>query len=48
MSFYRKAQNGFIKIAKSNKKKYMIIDNSLDTPKTEEIIFEKFIKVFNK
>ena len=38
----------FLKIAKINKKKYIIIDNSLDTPETEKIIFKKFIKVFNK
>ena len=47
-NFYDKVQKAFLKIAKTDKKKYIIIDNSLDTPETEKIIFEKFIKVFNK
>ena len=47
-NFYEKVQKAFLKIAKTNKKKYMIIDNSHDTPETEKIIFNKFIKVFNK
>lgn len=47
-NFYNKVQKAFLKIAKSDKKKYIIIDNSLDTPETEKIIFKKFIKVFNK
>ncbi len=46
--FYDKVQKAFLKIAKTDKKKYIIIDNSLDTPETEKIIFKKFIKVFNK
>ncbi len=47
-NFYDKVQKAFLKIAKTDKKKYIIIDNSLDTPETEKIIFKKFIKVFNK
>ena len=47
-NFYNKVQKAFLKIAKTDKKKYIIIDNSLDTPETEKIIFKKFIKVFNK
>ena len=47
-AFYMKAQNAFLKIAKTNKKKYIIIDNSLDTPDTEKIIFNKFISILNK
>ena len=47
-SFYNRVQKAFLKIAKTNKKRYIIIDNSLDTPKTETIIFKEFIKVFNK
>ena len=47
-SFYGRVQRAFLKIAKTNKKKYFIIDNSLDTTETENIIFKKFIKVFNK
>ena len=47
-NFYNRVQKAFLKIAKTNEKKYIIIDNSLDTPKTETIIFKEFIKVFNK
>ena len=47
-NFYNRVQKAFLKIAKTNKKRYIIIDNSLDTPKTETIIFKEFIKVFNK
>ena len=42
--FYKKAQDGFIKIAKGNKKRYVILDNSLDNHTTERIIFRKVIK----
>ena len=48
MNFYNKVQKAFLKIAKTDKKKYTVINNSLDTPETEKIIFKKFIKVFNK
>ena len=47
-NFYDRVQKAFLKIAKTDKKKYTIVDNSLDTPETEKIIFKKFIKVFNK
>ena len=47
-NFYVRVQKAFLKIAKSDKKKYTIIDNSFDTPKTEKIIFKEFIKVFDK
>ena len=47
-NFYDRVQKAFLKIAKSDKKKYTIIDNSFDTPKTEKIIFKEFIKVFDK
>ena len=47
-NFYDKVQKAFLKIAKTDKKKYIIIDNSLDTPETEKIIFKKFIKAFSK
>ena len=46
--FYDRVQKAFLKIAKTDKKKYIIIDNSLDTSETEKVIFKKFIKVFNK
>jgi dTMP kinase len=47
-NFYNKVQKAFLKIAKSNKRKYMVVDNSFDTPRTEEIIYKKFIKTYSK
>ena len=38
-SFYNNAQKAFIKIAKKNKKKYFILDNSNNDRKIEKIIF---------
>ena len=46
-NFYIKAQNAFIKIAKKNKKRYIIIDNSQDSKETEKIILNKFVKFIN-
>ena len=46
--FYQKVQRAFIKIAKTNKKKYVVLDTSEDSLETEKIIFKKFIKVLNK
>jgi dTMP kinase len=46
--FYENVQRSFIKIAKKNKKRYFLIDNSKDSPEVEKIIFNKFIKIFNK
>ncbi len=46
--FYNKVQKAFLRIAKSNKRKYMVVDNSFDTPRTEEIIYKKFIKTYSK
>ena len=47
-NFYIKVQNAFIKIAKKNKTRYFVLDNSKDSKETEKIIFDKFIKVFTK
>ena len=47
-SFYIKAQNSFIKIAKKNKKRYFIIDNSKDSTNVEKIILNKFIEVLKR
>ena len=46
--FYKKVQNAFIQIAKKNRKKYLVLDNSTDSDITEKIIFNKFIEVLNK
>ena len=47
-NFYSKVQKAFIKISKNNKQRYMLIDNSKDTPEVEKIIFSKFMKLLNK
>ena len=39
--FYIKAQNAFIKIAKKNKKRYLVLDNSEDSKETEKKILKK-------
>tara|TARA_B100000686_G_scaffold311275_1_gene354739 strand:+ start:265 stop:915 length:651 start_codon:yes stop_codon:yes gene_type:complete len=46
--FYVKAQNAFIKIAKKNKNKYFVIDNSKDSIETEKSILTKYLSVLNK
>ena len=47
-TFYSKVQNAFIKIAKKNKKRYFILDNSKDSKETEKIILNRFIKILYK
>ena len=47
-NFYTKVQNAFIKIAKKNKKRYFIVDNSIDSHETEKIILKKFIEKLSK
>ena len=46
--FYIKAQKAFIKIAKKNKTRYFVLDNSKDSEETEKIILNKFIQVLSK
>ena len=46
-SFYVKAQNSFLKIAKNNRR-YFVIDNSFDSKNVEMIILKKFLERFNK
>ena len=46
--FYIRAQNAFIKIAKKNKKKYSILDNSKDSDEIERVILKRFNKVLEK
>ena len=46
--FYIKAQKAFIKIAKKNKTRYFVLDNSNDSDETERIILNKFIQVLSK
>ncbi len=47
-NFYVKVQNSFIKIAKSNKRRYVILDNTQDNNKIESIIFQNFLKALNR
>ena len=46
--FYIQAQKAFIKIAKKNKTRYFVLDNSNDSEETEKIILNKFIQVLSK
>ena len=43
--FYRKVQNGFIKLSKMNKKKYQIIDSNLDIIKNKSLVLDKINKL---
>ena len=47
-NFYARVQNAFLKIAKTNTRRYFVVDNSVDSKETEKIIFNKFLKVINK
>jgi thymidylate kinase len=47
-NFYIRVQKAFIKLAKKNKKRYFLIDNSNDSKETEKIILTKFMKTLNK
>tara|TARA_Y100000590_G_scaffold216189_1_gene244961 strand:- start:9558 stop:10214 length:657 start_codon:yes stop_codon:yes gene_type:complete len=44
-AFYVKAQKAFIKIAKKNKKRYVILDNSLDSSNNEKLILNKILNI---
>ena len=46
-NFYAKVQNSFLKIAKKNKKRYFVIDNSDDSPHIERVIFNKCNKILS-
>jgi|TARA_B100001146_G_scaffold165044_1_gene145918 dTMP kinase len=46
--FYIKVQKAFIKIAKKDKRRCLIIDNSRDSKVTEQKILEKFLSKLNK
>jgi len=45
MNFYNKVQKGFLKLAKSNKKSYKIIDSNLDIKKNEHFIINQIKKL---
>ena len=44
-NFYNKVQKGFLKLAKSNKKSYKIIDSNLDIKKNEDLIINQLKKL---
>ena len=46
-SFYETVQKGFIKISKKNKKRYVVLDSSEDSPHLEKIILKKFLQTLN-
>jgi len=45
MSFYKKVQSGFVKIANQNKKKYLKINSNIDIAINKEIIIKKINKL---
>ena len=45
MNFYNKVQKSFLKLAKSNKKSYKIIDSNLDIKKNEDLIINQIKKL---
>ena len=45
INFYNKVQKGFLKLAKSNKKSYKIIDSNLDIKKNEDLILNQLNKL---
>ncbi len=47
ISFYKKIQNGFIKIAEKNKEKYLIINSNDSILKNKKIILNKTNKLLN-
>ena len=47
ISFYKKIQNGFIKITKKNKKKYLIINSNDSILKNKKIILNQTNKLLN-
>ena len=45
MNFYNKVQKGFLKLSRSNKKLYQIIDSNLNIKKNEDLIINKIKKL---
>ena len=45
INFYNKVQKGFLKLAKSNKKSYKIIDSNLDIKKNEDLVIHQLKKL---
>ena len=47
-NFYSRVQNAFLRLAKNNKNKYFVIDNSKDTSSVEKIILKKIKEKLKK
>ena len=47
-NFYIKVQNAFLKLARKNKKRYFVLDNSKDSNVIEKIIMKKFLSKLMK
>jgi dTMP kinase len=47
-NFYIKVQNAFLKLARKNKKRYFVLDNSKDSNVVEKIILKKFLSKLMK
>ena len=47
-NFYQRVQKAFIKISKSNKRRYLLVDTSSDDDEAEKIIFNRFINKIEK
>ena len=45
INFYNKVQKGFLKLAKSNKKSYNVIDSNFDIKKNEDLIINQIKKL---
>ena len=46
--FYISAQNSFLKIAKKNKKRYLVLDNSNDSSNIKDVILNKIMDLIKK
>ena len=44
-NFYKKVQNGFLELAKKNRKKYLVIDSNKDKAQNETLIINKINKL---
>ena len=47
-NFYKKVQRAFINLARKNKKRFIVVDNSTNSKLTEKIILNKFYSKFAK
>ena len=47
-NFYQRVQKAFIKISKSNKRRYLLVDTSSDDDEAEKIIFNRFVNKIKK